>query len=75
MDPTQRQNIRRIFMEIADLPDDQRPDALVRLCAGDGSLHAEVESLPTHLLQLEKPTSKNCSPQRYNVSKDLPSEG
>ena len=40
-----RQHVRRIFMEVADLPDADRAAALIKACGGDQTLCAEVEAL------------------------------
>jgi len=40
-----RQRVRRLFMELAELPEAERPAALARQCGGDGGLQAEVEAL------------------------------
>jgi len=40
-----RQQVRNLFMELADLPAADRPAALTRICGDDASLRAEVESL------------------------------
>src|SRR5688572_11550544 len=40
-----RQQIRRVFMEVADLPGTDRSAALAGLCHGDAELHADVEAL------------------------------
>jgi serine/threonine protein kinase/tetratricopeptide (TPR) repeat protein len=40
-----RLQARRAFMEVADLPDAERAAALTRVCGGDATLRAEVESI------------------------------
>lgn len=45
VDPDAFERARAIFVEICDLPDVQRSDALDRACAHDASLRREVESL------------------------------
>jgi hypothetical protein len=45
MEPLDRQKARRIFIEVADLPEADRAAALERMCGGDASLRAEVEAL------------------------------
>jgi hypothetical protein len=40
-----RQKARRIFMEMADLPESDRAAALERTCGGDTNLRGEVEAL------------------------------
>ena len=40
-----RQRARRVFMELADLPDAERKAALDRACGEDDALRAEVEAL------------------------------
>lgn len=43
--PEQRARARRLFLELCDLPADQRPPRLDALCAGDGALRARVEAM------------------------------
>ena len=45
MTQTDRQKARRIFMEVADLPESHRAAALERTCGGDAQLRAEVDAL------------------------------
>src|SRR5262245_2771652 len=45
MTQTDRQKARRIFMEVADLPESDRAAALERTCGGNAQLKAEVEAL------------------------------
>jgi len=40
-----RQRVRRIFIELAELAESERPAALARACGGDTALRAEVEAL------------------------------
>ncbi len=45
MATSDRQHIRRVFMEVADLPQTERAAALTRICGGDVTLRQEVEAL------------------------------
>jgi tetratricopeptide (TPR) repeat protein/tRNA A-37 threonylcarbamoyl transferase component Bud32 len=45
MPESNRQLVRRLFMELAELPEVERSKALVRACNGDPALRAEVEAL------------------------------
>jgi serine/threonine protein kinase len=45
MNTSRPQLVRKIFMDVVELAADQRPAALVRLCAGDDALRAEVQIL------------------------------
>ncbi len=40
-----RQQARRVFMEVGDLPEADRQAALISACGGDATLRAEVEAL------------------------------
>ena len=40
-----RQAVRRVFIEVADLPAEERAAALADACAGDDTLRAEVDAL------------------------------
>ena len=40
-----RREVRRLFMELAELPAAERPAALARMCGADSALRAEVEAL------------------------------
>ncbi len=40
-----RQQVRQVFMEVADLPEAERQAALAKACGGDAALRAEVEAL------------------------------
>ena len=40
-----RARVREVYLEAAELPGDQQPEFLDRVCAGDAALRAEVESL------------------------------
>ena len=45
MTDERRQAVRRVFMEVADLPGDEREAALANACGDDAVLRAEVEAL------------------------------
>src|SRR5436190_14097189 len=64
MTQTDRQKARRIFMDVADLPESDRAAALDRTCGGDPNLRAEVEALLHANGQaggfMESPTAEKC---------------
>jgi serine/threonine protein kinase/TolB-like protein len=45
MDPERWSRVRELFEQVADAPESERAALLAALCAGDGELRAEVESL------------------------------
>src|SRR5438105_4726403 len=56
-----RATVREVYLEAAELPEDQRPALLDLRCAGNGALRTEVESLLASAAQrprfLGSPTS------------------
>jgi len=47
MDVNHRQEVRRVFMEVVELPEADRAAGLDRACGGNAVLHAEVRALLT----------------------------
>src|SRR6185369_17224272 len=45
MPDSSRREVRRLFLELAELPEAERPAALTRVCAGDPRLRTELEAL------------------------------
>ena len=45
MPDSNRQQVRRLFMEVVELPEAQRSTALDRMCGSDAALRSEVEAL------------------------------
>ncbi len=61
-----RRHIRRIFVEVADLPDYERGEALFRLCGTDSNLKQEVEVL----LQADKRAASPMNKPTIDVGAD-----
>ncbi len=62
-----RRHIRRIFVEIAELPDYERGEALFRLCGTDSNLKHEVEVL----LQADKRAASPMNKPTMDVGADV----
>jgi len=61
-----RHHVRRIFVQIADLPEHERTEALMWACAGDSALRSEVEVL----LQAERRAASPANRPTADLSAD-----